>query len=153
MALKKSIYKTICRKPFTSIPTKPTWSQKELFVEEAEHIRLEMSVSYTWVKDYGLLAEIHGAAKYLSNRGHNFVAPSQPPHMDPVMLIPGKTQIQIKIMQSAVIVAKRDYVVVMGFRRGISRNIHDALKQRYYEQMHEDIFKYKCVLPHHYIKH
>ena len=67
VALEKSIYKTICRKPFTSIPTKPTWSQKELFVEEAEHIRLEMSVSYTWVKDYGLLAEIHGAAKYLLN--------------------------------------------------------------------------------------
>ena len=116
-------------------------------MEEAEQLGLEMNVSYTWAKDYELLAEIHGAAKYLSNRGHNFVAPSQPPHMDPVMLIPGKTQIQIKIMQSAT------YAVVMGFRREVNENIRDALKPRYYEQMYEDIFKYKCVLPHRYIKY
>ena len=115
VALEKSIYKTIRSKPFTSIPTKPTWAQKELLVEEAEHLGLEMNVLYTWAKDYGLLAEIHGAAKYLSNTGHNYVTPSQPPDMDPDMLIPGKTQIQIKIMQSATIIAKCNYVVVMGF--------------------------------------
>ena len=69
------------------------------------------------------------------------------------MLIPCKTQIQIKIMQSAIIVAKCNYKVLMGFRRGVSKNICDALKPRYYEQMYEDIFKYKPVLPHYFIKH
>ena len=76
VALKKSIYKTIRIKPFTSIPTKPTWAQKELLAEEVEHIGLEMNVSYTLAKDYGLLAKIHGAAKYLLNTGHNYVAPT-----------------------------------------------------------------------------
>ena len=57
VALEKSIYETIRSKPFTSIPTKPTWAQKELLVEEAEQIGLEMNVSYTWAKDYEFLAE------------------------------------------------------------------------------------------------
>ena len=57
VALEKSIYKTIHSKSFTSIPTKPTWAQKELLVEEAELIRLELNVSYTWAKECGLLAE------------------------------------------------------------------------------------------------
>ena len=153
MALEKSIYETIRIKPFTSIPTKLTWAQKELLVEEAEQIGLEMNVSYTWAKDYGLLAKIHGAAKYLLNTGHNYVAPTQPPDMDPDMLIPGKTQIQIKIMQSATIVAKRNYAVVVGFRRGVSKNIHYALKPKYYKQLYEDIFKHKGVASHHYVEH
>ena len=102
-------------------------------MEEAEHIGLEMNVSYTWAKDYGLLGEIHGAAKYLLNTGHNYVAPTQPPDMDPDMLILGKTQIQIKMMQSATIVAKHNYAVVLGFRRGVSEKFPDALEPQYYE--------------------
>ena len=77
MALEKSIYETFRSKPFTSIPTKPMWAHKELLAEEAEQIRLEMNVSYTWAGDYGLLANIYGAAKYLSNTGYSYVTPSQ----------------------------------------------------------------------------
>ena len=152
VALKTRIYETIRSKLFISIPTKPTWSQKELLVEEAEQIGLDMSVSYPWAKDFGLLAKISVTAKYLYT-GHNYVAPTQPPDMDPDMLIPSKTQIQIKIMQSATIVANRNYAVVSGFRRGVCDNFCDALQPRYYEQMYEDIFKYKCVLPRRYIEH
>ena len=64
-----------------------------MLVEEAEQSGLEMNVSYTLANDYGLLAHIHDTAKYLSNTGHNYDAPSQPPYMDPDMQIPGKTQI------------------------------------------------------------
>ena len=75
----------------------------------------------TRAKDYELLAEIHGAAKYLSNTGHNYVTPSQPPYMNSDMLIPGKTQMKIKIIQSMTIVAKHNYAGVMGFTRGSVR--------------------------------
>ena len=128
VALEKSTYKTIRSKPFTSIPTKPTWAQKKLLVEEAIQIGLEMNVAYTWASKYVLLAKIIGAAKYLLNTGHIYVAPTQPPDMDPDMLIPGKTQLQIKIMHSATILAKRNYAVVLGFRAGVSENIRDALE-------------------------
>ena len=57
-----------------------------------------MNVSYMWAKDYELLAKIHRAVKYLSNTEHNYVTPTQPPDIDPDMLLPEKTQIQIKIM-------------------------------------------------------
>ena len=59
--------------------------------------------------------------KYLSNTGHNYGVPTQPPDIDPDMLLPGKTQIQIKIMQSVTIVVRRNYAVVTGFRRGVSK--------------------------------
>ena len=72
--LEKSIHETIRRKPFTGMRTTSTCAQKEVLVEETEQIGLEMSVSYTWAKDYGLLTKIHGAAKYLLNTGHNDVA-------------------------------------------------------------------------------
>ena len=130
MAFKKSIYKTTHIKPFTSIPVKPTREQKNILVEEAGQLGLEINVSYTWAGDYGLLPKIHGAAKYLSNTGHNYSIPTQPPDINPDVLLPDKTQIQIKKMQSATMVAKRNYAVVTGFRRGVSKNIQDALEPR-----------------------
>ena len=47
MALKESIYTIIHSKQFTSIPTKPIRTQKELLVEQVEHIGLGMNVVYT----------------------------------------------------------------------------------------------------------
>ena len=55
VALEKEIYDSIRGRPFTSIPTKPTWAQKELLNEEAEQIALDVNVSYPWSEDYGYL--------------------------------------------------------------------------------------------------
>jgi hypothetical protein len=153
VALEKEIYDSIRGRPFTSIPTKPTWAQKELLNEEAEQIALDINVSYPWSDDYGLLAEIQGEDKYLANTGFEYVSPTRPPDLDPRILLPNQLQTQIKILQSESVILKRDYAVVKGFRRGIGENIRDCLECRYYEQLYEDVFKYKRIQPRDYLAH
>ena len=58
--LEKEVYDTIRAKPFTKIPSKPTWAQKELMLEESKEIALDCNVSYMWAGDYRLLAGIEG---------------------------------------------------------------------------------------------
>jgi hypothetical protein len=153
VALEKEIYDSIRGRPFTSIHTKPTWAQKELLNEEAEQIALDINVSYPWSDDYGLLAEIQGEDKYRNNTGFEYVSPTRPPDLDPRILLPNQNQTQIKILQSESVILKRDYAVVQGFRRGIGENIRDCLETRYYEQLYEDVFKYKRIQPRHYLAH
>jgi hypothetical protein len=153
VALEKEIYDSVRGRPFTSIHTKPTWAQKELLNEEAEQIALDINVSYPWSDDYGLLAEIQGEDKYQNNTGFEYVSPTRPPDLDPRILLPNQNQTQIKILQSESVILKRDYAVVQGFRRGIGENIRDCLETRYYEQLYENVFKYKRILPRAYLAH
>ena len=127
VALEKSTHKIVWSKPFTSIPTKPTWDQQELLNEEAEQVALERSLSYTWAEAYGLPSEIQSTTKYLSNTGNNYVIPTIPPDLDPNILLPDTTQIQVKVTQNESIVKKRNYTVVEGFRQGVVKNLPDAL--------------------------
>ena len=99
VALEKSIYETIRSKPFTSMPNKPTWAQKNYCGRDGTNwVGNECAIHMgqgLWTPCQKYTVQL---STYLSNTGHNYVAPTQPPNMDPDMLIPGKTQIQIKIM-------------------------------------------------------
>ena len=128
VALEKEGYDTIHAKPFTKIPPKPTWAQKELLLEESSQIALNCNVSYTWAVDYELLAEIEGTTQYLTTRGKNYVTPTQPDDIDPEILVNGTTQVRVKVLQERTIVAKRYWVVVKGFRRGVSNNTRECLQ-------------------------
>jgi len=151
--LEKEVYDTIRAKPFTKIPSKPTWAQKELMLEESKEIALDCNVSYTWAGDYGLLAEIEGTAQYLATTGNNYVTPTQPADIDPEILINGTTQVRVKVLQERTIVSKRDWAVVKGFRKGVCDNMRECLQARYYEQLYEPVFKYKRLTPRDYISH
>ena len=76
--LKETIQSSVIARPFTRIPGKPSWEDKENLLEEAEEMSLEMEVSYNWSDGYGLLAEVQGAAKYLVTTGLAYVAPVRP---------------------------------------------------------------------------
>ena len=76
--LKETIRASVIARPFTRIPGKPSWEEKENLLEEAEEMALEMEVSYDWSDGYGLLAEVQGAAKYLVTTGLAYVEPVRP---------------------------------------------------------------------------
>ena len=44
--LKGTIRASVIARPFTRIPGKPSWEDKENLLEEAEEMALEMEVSY-----------------------------------------------------------------------------------------------------------
>ena len=80
--LEKQIYEEIKASPFTRIHGKPTWRAKEKLVREARERAIKQRVSYDWAGQYGLLAEIIGAARYAADNPTlpPYVPPVQPPH-------------------------------------------------------------------------
>ena len=45
-------------RPFTRVTGKPTYEQKQKFIDEAEELAMGFTVSYTWSGARGLLAEV-----------------------------------------------------------------------------------------------
>ena len=77
-ALETSDYQQVMATPFTQLPGKPAWQQKETLVEEAEDCVIQFHVSYPWADRHGLLAVIQGAAKYLATTGEAYILPERP---------------------------------------------------------------------------
>ena len=65
--LEKQVYDDIRATPFTRIHGRPTWRAKEKLLNEAKGPALKQLVSYKWVDQCGLLAEIIGAVRYALN--------------------------------------------------------------------------------------
>ena len=115
VTLEKEVYDTIRDKQITKIPSKPTWAQKELMLEEASQIALVCNVSYDWAGNYGLLAKIKGTTQYITTPGEIYVLSSKSDNTDPKILVNGTTQIRVKVLQEHIFVTKRDWAVVKGF--------------------------------------
>lgn len=75
----------------------------------------EMNVSYAWAGDYGLLAEIHGAVRYLAENNKTYIKPLKPHHADAQLLSRSPTAAQIRTFTNNNYVLKADYAVVQGF--------------------------------------
>ena len=65
----------------------------------------------------------------------------------------GTTQVRVKVLQARMINKKRDWTVVLGFRKGVSNNFQECLQPRYYKQLYKPVFKYKKTTPQSYITH
>ena len=64
----------------TRIHGKPSWHQLEKMILECKTTALDCTVEYEWLGQYGLLAEIQKAARYVGTTGFQYVAPTQPPN-------------------------------------------------------------------------
>lgn len=151
--LEKQIYEEIRASPFTRIHGKPTWRAKEKLVREARERAIKQRVSYDWAGQYGLLAEIIGAARYAADNPTlpPYVPPVQPPH-SPVLPV-GATAAQIRAATDDNNLLKRDWAIVVGFRRGVGENFRDALDKEFYSPLEHQTYFYVNVLPRQYIEH
>ena len=59
--------------------------------KETEQLTLDMTVSYPWSDNYGLLSEIQRATKYLAITGLIYISPNKPPDIDLQILVTGTT--------------------------------------------------------------
>ena len=66
-------------RPFIRATGKPTYEQKEKFIDKVEELAMAFTVSYPWSGAHGLLAEVIGAHEYLAETGKNYVPPAHPP--------------------------------------------------------------------------
>ena len=151
--IRTSTHAKVVATGFTKINGQPTFEQKENFLAEAEALAINFVVSYIWAGEHGLLAEIFGAAKYLAKTGEVYVAPVRPPIADPRILGGGLSQAAIRVAAAVNDTAKIDFAVVEGFRSGFGVIFRQAFDLEYYEQLWEETFIYKRVLPTTYITH
>ena len=110
-------------------------------------------MSYNWAGQYGLLAEIIGAARYtLDNPAMPaHVAPAQPANMPN---FPNNASgAVINATTDANNPEKRDWAVICGFRRGVGKNIRDALDLEFYSALENKDYGYLNVLPRQYFVH
>ena len=105
----------VVARPFTRVTGKPTYEQKEKFIEEAEELAMAFTVSYTWSGAHGLLAEIMGDRKYLAETDKHYVPPVRPPGYVPTITTTTMTQAAIRVAQVMNNTAKVDYAVLEGF--------------------------------------
>ena len=63
--LEASTYAKLRAKPFMRIQGKPDWKQMKTLQKEMEDTSMTCAVTYDWAEDYGMLAEIQGAERYL----------------------------------------------------------------------------------------
>ena len=152
--LEKQVYEDIRATSFTRIHGRPTWRAKEKLLKEAKGPALKQRVSYNWAGQYGLFAEIIGAAKYaLDNPAMPaHVAPAQPAN---TLNFPNNASgAIIKAATDANNLEKCDWAVICGFRRGVDENIQDALDLEFYSALENKDYSYlNVLLPRQYFVH
>ena len=140
--LDDATYKWIRARPFTRIHEKPTWDQMERLHEEAADVAMGCDMSYTWSSGHGILAEILGPVKYLAETTFVYVEPTKPPHQH-AGIAANTTRYQTRVLTAANDLLQHEWAIVAGFRKGTSKNIRDALEDRYVDQLKQQIFRYK----------
>ena len=112
---------------------------------------LECQVSHDWSGSLGLIVEIIGATRYAADNPTLplYVVPTQP--LISPLLPANPTAVQICTLTDEKNLLKRDWVVVRGFRRGVSENIHNMLDLEFLESLQHARYNYLKVLPREYI--
>ena len=149
----KSAYELVRASPFTRIHGKPTWTNKVTLVKEMATIAVQIDVTYDWAAGYGMLAEVMGATDYDTKYAPLvYIEPTRPgvTHTGIEPTMPGHLREQYTREHEE---SKSNFGLVTGFRRGTGDNIRDAIDEKYYEQLIEEIFAYKNVRPKQYIDH
>jgi hypothetical protein len=152
-ALEKATFDAVRARPFTKIMgRKPTWRQAEGLIKEMMDAALSCDVTYSWAGEFGLLAEIIGAAKYAADNPtlEPYTPPVQPPNQH-AEINDGGTAAQLKQLEIENDLALRDFAMVKGFRRAVNRNVMDAIDDTYFDQLEEDVYGYKRVLPREFV--
>ena len=151
--VRKETQDSVVGRPFTRVPGQPTWEQKQKFLEEAEEWAMEYMVNYDWAGDHGLLAEIMGRDKYYAKTGKWYTPPVRPPVVHPDVSAGILTDKQARIATLNHNQLKLDYAVLEGFRTGFGIIYRNAFDKKYFEQLYEETFKYKRILPRQFIAH
>jgi hypothetical protein len=150
--LEASTYEKVRNKKFSRIHGKPTWSNKEALLREAEEVALDCDVHYGWAGEFGMLATILGPVRYLAETHMNYVVPIRPADAPPAN-VAGGTAAVIRTWESTNDLERQNYATFNQFKSAICENIRDALDLQYYEQIKEVTFGFKRRTFRSYIEH
>ena len=144
--IESSTYAAIREKPLTRIHGTPTWLQKENLLSKIEELTINAKVHYDWVGDYGLLAVVIGTARYQTDTTLVYILPAQPPNHH-ASINDRLTSAQREKFNAKNNLLKRDWAVVIGFKKAVGENIRDALDSAFYEQLKPKTYAYIKLWP------
>ena len=128
--------------PHTRIHGRPSQRDYETIKQEATAIASKVEdITYNWSRDaatgneYGLLAEILGAAEYNHQTGIDmFVEETEPDSYDPAITNATPTH-TCKRLEEEWDRVRTCWYIPKGFLKGITANLRDALDEQFYFQM------------------
>ena len=121
-------------------------------IQECEETSLDCETFYAWLQEYGLLAEIQDAGRYLVTTGLQYITLTQSPNRHEGIL-QTTTSHQTALLAAENNLLKNNWVIVKGFRSALSTIIRYALDIRYYNHPKHCILHYQNVQPRQYITH
>ena len=110
-------------------------------------------MSYAWPGQYGIVAEIIGAARYtLDNPAMpTYIEPAQPANT--LTFSNNASGAVIKAAKDANNLEKRNWAAICRFRRGVNENIRDTLDLHFYSALENEDYGYLNVPPRQYFVH
>ena len=82
-----------------------------------------------------------------------YVLPVKPPAVDPDVEAGNLTEKKALTAKTLHEVKQVNYAIVEGFRQGFGENFRETFDAKYWEQLKEDVFKFKRITPRQYIEH
>ena len=133
--LGEQVYKGIRSKTFTIIHGTVDWRKKEIIKTEASDVGLECQVSRDCAGGLGLMVKIIGTTRYIADKPtwSPYVVSTQP--LSSPSLPDNPTAAHIRTLTDEKNLIKRDWDVVRGLRRGVSKNIRNALDLEFFESL------------------
>ena len=149
--LEEQVYKGIQSKTFTGIHGTVNCRKKEIIKTQSSDVGLEFQVSRDWSGGLGLMVGIIGATRYAEENTDlpPYVVLTQPLGSPSLTANPSAAQICTLTDENNLL--KKYWAVVRGFRRGVSKNIRNALYLEFFESLQHSRYNYLKVLPREYI--
>ena len=128
--LQDSTFKDVTDVPFTIIPGRPDYEQKERLLQEVVDRAISVQASYSWCGTYGLMATVMGAVKW--QRLFPVLTYTDPtrPSMGPT-LGANPTAALIRTLTDENNRARMDFAKFEGFRRGVGHNIRQCMDEEF----------------------
>ena len=151
-------YEGVRSHPFTRIHGRPTRTDFDTLKEEASTLVCEVEdINYQWSKnatdEYGLLADIIGAAEYeIMTTINTYAEPNEPAAYDTTINNATATH-ERKRKEEEWERTLTSWYIRKGFLKGVAENMRDALDEQYYAQLKHRLTKYRNIMPQKILDH
>ena len=138
IAIGQSAFDATIKKTFTKIDVKPTRRLKDNLLTEVKKVLVGVNVTgFSFASKYGLLVEVIGKDEFDTLSGRVYQEPPEHDSPDKIIDDKGKRRICQNFMAAC--------FTRSGACEAICQNVREALPEKYYEQLEEDIMGYNEV--------
>ena len=155
---KATAHENVRSHPFTRIHGRPTRRDFDTLKEEASTLACEVEdMNNPWSRnatgEYGLLADIIGAAEYDHLTGiSTYTEPNEPAAYNTTINNATSTH-ERKRKEEVWEQTLMSWYIQKGFLKGVVDNMRDALDEQYYAQLKHRLTKYRHITPQQILDH